>query len=148
MRPRKQILCVSPNEQDLSVLTFMLHTNGFKVLPACSLEDALYVFSNCGVDLVIGDLPADENIAMARKMKTMIGLVPIMLLGGALLMQTHGADAMIVKRNCSAAELLERIKVMITKKRGPRKGSHHRGHFEAKPPIGVTVEVEEVAAIA
>jgi len=35
----------------------------------------------------------------------------------------HGADALLAKKNCSAQELLERIKVMSARKRGPRKGT-------------------------
>jgi hypothetical protein len=35
----------------------------------------------------------------------------------------HGADALMAKKNCSSQELLERIKVMSARKRGPRKGS-------------------------
>jgi len=37
--------------------------------------------------------------------------------------QLHGADALLPKKTCSAQELLERIKVMSARKRGPRKGS-------------------------
>jgi hypothetical protein len=35
----------------------------------------------------------------------------------------HGADALLAKKNCSPQELLERIKVMSARKRGPRKGT-------------------------
>ena len=34
MRPKKVILCVDDNEQELSVLKFMLTTNGYRVLSA------------------------------------------------------------------------------------------------------------------
>ncbi len=34
MRPKKVILCVDDNEQELSVLKFMLTTNGYRVLAA------------------------------------------------------------------------------------------------------------------
>jgi hypothetical protein len=35
----------------------------------------------------------------------------------------HMADALMAKKNCSPHELLERIKVMSARKRGPRKGA-------------------------
>jgi hypothetical protein len=35
----------------------------------------------------------------------------------------HAADAVLAKKNCSPLELLERIKVMSARKRGPRKGA-------------------------
>jgi hypothetical protein len=38
--------------------------------------------------------------------------------------QIHSAaDALLAKKNCSPQELLERIKVMSARKRGPRKGA-------------------------
>jgi hypothetical protein len=37
--------------------------------------------------------------------------------------EMHAADALLAKKNCSPLELLERIKVMSARKRGPRKGS-------------------------
>jgi hypothetical protein len=37
--------------------------------------------------------------------------------------QIHVADAMVARKNCSPLELLERIKVMSARKRGPRKGA-------------------------
>jgi hypothetical protein len=37
--------------------------------------------------------------------------------------QLHVADAMVAKKNCSPLELLDRIKLMSARKRGPRKGT-------------------------
>ena len=37
--------------------------------------------------------------------------------------EIHVADAVMAKKNCSTQELLERIKVMSARKRGPRKGA-------------------------
>ena len=35
----------------------------------------------------------------------------------------HPADAVLAKRNCAPQDLLERVKTMSARKRGPRKGS-------------------------
>jgi hypothetical protein len=35
----------------------------------------------------------------------------------------HGADALLPKKTCSPHELLERVKIMSARKRGPRKGT-------------------------
>ena len=45
MRPKKVILCVDDNEQDLSVLKFMLATNGYKVLSAINGQEAIGIFA-------------------------------------------------------------------------------------------------------
>jgi CheY-like chemotaxis protein len=52
MRPKKVILCVDDNEQDLSVLKFMLATNGYKAVTASTGQDAIVLFGSMQVDLV------------------------------------------------------------------------------------------------
>jgi hypothetical protein len=42
--------------------------------------------------------------------------------------EMHAADALLAKKSCSAHELLERIKIMSARKRGPRKGSVRISH--------------------
>jgi len=51
MRPKKIILAVNSNEQELSVLTFMLSTNGYRVLPAVSGDEAAGLISENAIDL-------------------------------------------------------------------------------------------------
>lgn len=53
MRPRKRILCVDSNEQDLSVLTFMLETNGFRTIKATCVSEAAKVVMEGTVELII-----------------------------------------------------------------------------------------------
>jgi two-component system, OmpR family, response regulator CpxR len=55
MRPKKVILCVDDNEQELSVLKFMLATNGYKVISASTGQEAIGVFAVNQVDLVLAD---------------------------------------------------------------------------------------------
>jgi two-component system response regulator CpxR len=55
MRPKKVILCVDDNEQDLSVLKFMLSTNGYRVLAATNGAEAISIFGDNLVDLVLAD---------------------------------------------------------------------------------------------
>jgi hypothetical protein len=37
--------------------------------------------------------------------------------------EIHVADAVMARKGCSSLELLERVKVMSARKRGPRKGA-------------------------
>ena len=55
MRPKKVILCVNHNEQELSVLKFMLSTNGYRVFAAASGQEAIGLFAGLQVDLVLAD---------------------------------------------------------------------------------------------
>jgi len=128
MRPKKVILCVDDNEQELSVLSFMLTTNGYRVFSATTAQEAIGVFSGSQVDLVLADaaMPQMNGTQLVRRLKQINNHVPMILLGDPQAMDSemHAADAMLAKKNCSSLELLERVKVMSARKRGPRKGSH------------------------
>lgn len=127
MRPKKIILCVDPNENDLSVLSFMLSTNGYRVLAAHNAHEAIGFYSENQVDLVLANhaLAPGSGDQLVRRLKQIAHHVPMILLGDPLKMgdQIHAADALLAKKNCSPNELLERIKIMSARKRGPRKGS-------------------------
>jgi len=127
MRPKKIILCVDDNEQELSVLKFMLATNGYRVISACNGQDAIGVFAENPVDLVLADfaMPQMNGCQLVERLKQIASHVPMILLGEPQKMagEMHSADALLAKKHCSPQELLERIKVMSARKRGPRKGS-------------------------
>ncbi len=129
MRPKKVILCVDDNEQELSVLKFMLETNGYRVLAASNGQEAIAVFSAAPqIDLVLTDtnMPQMSGIQLAERLKRMRSHVPLLLLGDAQAAggEIHAADAVMARKNCTSFELLERVKVMSARKRGPRKGAH------------------------
>ena len=140
MRPKKVILCVDDNEQELSVLKFMLATNGYRVLSASNGHEAIAVFASAPqIDLVLSDtnMPQMSGGQLVERLKRMAGHVPMILRGEAQAGapgagsppgaagpgQIHAADALLIRKNCSSLELLERIKVMSARKRGPRKGA-------------------------
>lgn len=126
MRPKKVILCVDDNEQELSVLAFMLSTHGYRVLSACNGRDALGLFTEHPVDLVLADvtMPQMSGDQLVGQLKQIASHVPMILLGDPQKMngQIHAADALLAKKACSPLELLERVKIMSARKRGPRKG--------------------------
>jgi CheY-like chemotaxis protein len=126
MRPKKIILCVDDNEQELSVLTFTLSTNGYRVVSATNAEEAINIFADTQVDLVLTDyaMPRMNGAQLVGRLKQIGPHVPMILLGDPQRMggEIHAADALLAKKNCSPQELMERIKVMSARKRGPRKG--------------------------
>lgn len=127
MRPKKIILCVDDNEQDLSVLKFTLEINGYRVVSASNGHDAIGIFADTAVDLVLSDytMPQMNGDQLVIRLKQMAAHVPMILLGDPQKLgdQLHGADALLGKKNCSPHDLLERIKIMSARKRGPRKGT-------------------------
>jgi len=127
MRPKKTILCVDDSEQALSVRKFMLETRGYRVLGSLVPEEALEIFSQGGIDLVISDLtmPRMDGNELARRMKDLAPEVPVLLMSGcvkAYERATHG-DGFLPKGACSPTEMLDRAKMMLARKRGPKKSS-------------------------
>jgi CheY-like chemotaxis protein len=127
MRPRKVILCVDDNEQALSVRKFMLETRGYRVVTALSAEEALEIFRCGGVDLVLSDLimPQMDGNEMVRRMKDIAPEVPMILLSGTVKAfdRASHADAFLPKGACTPLEMVERIRIMIARKRGPKKAT-------------------------
>jgi CheY-like chemotaxis protein len=132
MRPKKVILYVDDNEQELSVLKFTLETKGYRVLAASNGQEAIAIFATAPqIDLVLADtnMPQMSGVQLAERLKRIRSHVPMILLGdaqpGAPLGsgEIHVADAVLARKSCSSQELLERIKVMSARKRGPRKGA-------------------------
>jgi len=127
MRPKKVILCVDDSEQELSVLKFMLATNGYRALAATNAQEAISILASVQVDLTLVGFTVQPSYGrpLVERIKRMAVHVPVLLLGDPALQGTeiHAADAFLTRKNCSAQQLLERVKVMSARKRGPRKGS-------------------------
>jgi CheY-like chemotaxis protein len=129
MRPKKTILCVDDNEQTLSVRKFLLETRGYRVFTAVSGQEAIGIFSSMQFDLVLTDLgmPQMDGNVLIGHLKEIAPEVPMILTSDTVRAgeRAHRADAFLAKGCCSAAELIERIRVMSTRKRGPRKALPH-----------------------
>ena len=108
-------------------MSFMLNTNGYRVVPAANGQQAIELFSSMQVDLVLADygMPQLNGTQLVNRLKQIASHVPMILLGDPQTMagQIHMADALLAKKQCSPQELLERIKIMSARKRGPRKGT-------------------------
>lgn len=127
MRPKKIILCVDDNEQELSVTKFLLYTNGYKVFAAINAQEALAIFAEQQIDLVLADhtMPQMTGGQLINRLKEIAPHIPMILLGDPqrMLGEMNAADALLAKKQCSPQELLEKIKLLSARKRGPRKGS-------------------------
>jgi CheY-like chemotaxis protein len=125
MRPKKTILCVDDNEQALAVRKFLLETRGYRVVAAHSAELAIERFREGGIDLVLGDvvMPQMDGNEMVRRMKDIAPEIPMILISGSVkaFERANRADAFLPKGASTPVEMLERIRVMIARKRGPRK---------------------------
>jgi two-component system, OmpR family, response regulator CpxR len=143
MRPKKTILCVDDNEQALSVRKFMLETRGYRVLTALDSERAFELFRGGGIDLVLSDLvmPRMDGNELIRRLKELAPEVPAILVSGSVksIDRAYRADAFLPKGACSPVELLERIRIMVARKRGPKKASTIRAREEQPAEVAAIV---------
>ncbi len=80
------ILCVDDGEVALRIRKLLLCSEGYKVLGASSGEEALEVFMQNPVELVISDhfLSGKSGTEIAREMKNLKPAVPILIVSAAL----------------------------------------------------------------
>ena len=125
MRPKRTILCVDDNEQALSIRKVLLETRGYRVLVSSDGHKALEIFRNGGVDLVLSDfmMPGYDGAALITKIKELSPETPAILFSGRVKFcdKENKADLFLPKGSYAPAELLERIRLLLVKKRGPKK---------------------------
>jgi two-component system response regulator CpxR len=125
MKPKKTILCVDDNEQALSIRKVMLETRGYRVIACNNGEQGLEAFRRGGVDLVVTDLimPGVDGSRLIQEIKNISPQTPAMLISGRVKIYEREtqADVFLPKGMYEPAELLERIRVLLIRKRGPKR---------------------------
>ena len=127
MRTKKTILCIDDNEQSLSIRKFMLETRGYQVLACTNSRDAFASFISNPVDLVLSDLmmPEVDGAELIRKIKAVSPSTPAILFSGKIKIYENEmhADVFLPKGMYAPTELLERIRLLLVRKRGPKKAA-------------------------
>jgi two-component system, OmpR family, response regulator CpxR len=127
MKPKRTILCVDDNEQSLSIRKVMLETRGYRVVTCASGEEALKVFESGGIDLVLTDLimPGVDGTELIARIKSISPQTPAILFSGKIRIYDRDtqADVFLPKGMYAPAELLERIRLLLVRKRGPKRVS-------------------------
>jgi DNA-binding response OmpR family regulator len=124
MTLKKTILCVD-DEQSLSIHKVTLETRGYRVMTCNTAIGAVNLFQLGGVDLVLSnvDLPDAPAHEFVRCIKALGPETPVVLLSAQ--MRVFHADApvdlLLKKGTYAPAELLERIRILLVKRRGPRR---------------------------
>ena len=125
MKPKRTILCVDDNEQSLSIRKVMLETRGYRVVSCASGQEAVDIFKKGGIDLVVTDLvmPGVDGTQVIDEIKTVSPQTPAILLSGKVKIYDHNtrADVFLPKGMYAPAELLERIRLLLVRKRGPKR---------------------------
>jgi CheY-like chemotaxis protein len=134
MKPKRTILCVDDNEQSLSIRKVLLETRGYRVVSCLTGEDALDRFKRGGIDLVLTDLimPGLDGAKLVEAIKSISPRTPAILLSGKVRIYDRDtqADVFLPKGMHVPAELLERIRLLLIRKRGPSR-TNARAHAHA-----------------
>jgi CheY-like chemotaxis protein len=125
MKPKRTILCVDDNEQSLSIRKVILETRGYRVVAVTSGREALEIFRNGGVDLVLSDLvmPGIDGQKLVEEIKNLSPQTPAILFSGKVKVYDRDtrADVFLPKGMYAPGELLERIRLLLVRKRGPKR---------------------------
>ncbi len=125
MKAKKTILCIDDNEQSLSIRKVLLETRGYRVVTSNNGADALEIFKQGGVDLVLTDLvmPGLDGTAVIDHVKALSPQTPAILISGTIKVYERDtrADVFLPKGTYAPVELLERIRLLLVRKRGPKR---------------------------
>jgi CheY-like chemotaxis protein len=125
MKPKRTILCVDDNEQSLSIRKVLLETRGYRVVACTTGEAALERFKRGGVDLVLTDLvmPGIDGTRLIEEVKRLSPQTPAILVSGKVKMfdRDTRADCFLPKGMYAPSELLERVRLLLVRKRGPKR---------------------------
>jgi two-component system, OmpR family, response regulator CpxR len=125
MKPKRTILCVDDNELSLSIRKVMLETRGYRVLAETDASSALETFKKGGIDLVLTDLvmPGMDGTDLIAAVKAISATTPAILFSGKIRVYEREtqADVFLPKGMYAPVELLERIRLLLIRKRGPKR---------------------------
>jgi CheY-like chemotaxis protein len=124
MKPKRTILCVDEDERSLSIRKVMLQTRGYRVVACSDPTHAVEAMKNGGIDLILADLvmPKLSVGKIVDQLKMISPSTPAIVFSGAAgaCSEETLADVFLSKSDCSAAQLLDHVRVALLRKRGPK----------------------------
>jgi two-component system response regulator CpxR len=139
MKPKRTILCVDDNEQSLSHRKIMLETRGYRVVSCSRGELALERFKQGGIDLVLTDMamPGLDGPQLIAAIKNLSPHTPAILVSSKARVYDHEsqADVFLTRGMYAPADLLERIRLLLIRKRGPKRMLQRATHLPSQVGI-------------
>ena len=130
MRPSRLLLLVSANPENLAVLAYTLRQNRpasargtYHVDTAASAQEALTALVDGHYHLMLIDCPLERLDELVERAKLIEPGTPVVLIDRGKVRTDYSAvkaDACLWKP--TTAELLNHVRLMTARKRGPRKG--------------------------
>ncbi len=139
MKPKRTILCVDDNEQSLSYRKIMLETRGYRVAAYSRGEEALERFRQGGIDLVVTDMamPGLNGPGLIAAVKNLSPHTPAILIASKTRVydQESQADVFLARGMYAPADLLERVRLLLVRKRGPKRMHDRTTQFAARQGV-------------
>ena len=123
MTAKKTILCVD-DEHSLSIHKITLETRGYRVLTCATASEAMGILAHRSVDLVLSGMtiPDAQAPELVRRIKSHCAEMPVVMLSCSKRIDSVDAPVdLLLKKDCAPAELLERIRLLMSKRRGTRR---------------------------
>jgi CheY-like chemotaxis protein len=123
MKPKRTILCVDEDERSLSIRKIMLQTRGYRVVACSNPTLAIEAMKSGGIDLILADLvlPKLTGGKVVDQLKSISPSTPAIVFSGAGACSDDTlADVFLSRSDCSAAQLLDHVRVALVRKRGPK----------------------------
>jgi hypothetical protein len=123
-RPAKKILLVGDDEEKASVLRYLLVTQCFRVTLAGGAIAAEYLLLEMQFDLLLLLHPLAGAAELLKRAKRIAPHTPTLAVSDreAFLPADWVVDSSLCRGRCSSAAILERVKVMVARRPGPRGG--------------------------
>lgn len=103
----------------------MLETRGYRVASFSRGEEALARFAKGDIDLVIADMamPGLDGPQLIARIKEMSPHTPAILISSKFRIYDHDsqADVFLTKGMYAPVDLLERVRQLLVRKRGPKR---------------------------
>jgi len=111
----------------------MLETRGYRVASYTKGEEALQRFQQGGIDLVVTDMamPGLDGAQLIAAIKNLSPRTPAILISSKVRVYDHEsqADVFLARGMYAPADLLERIRLLLVRKRGPKRMQDRTGHL-------------------
>ena len=137
MTAKKIILLVEPDEIEQAALAYALGVAGFRVLRPenpLSMRHAVVLAPRAAAALLSNRPPKFNADAWARMLRGARNELPICVLSDKADPPFPSAAMTVDRTQCPMAELLERLKQLTKRKRGPRPGAQRK----VARPLGET----------
>jgi DNA-binding response OmpR family regulator len=118
LRPKKRILLIDTDEYRTSIRSFMLSTHNYRVIPAETAEQAEALFVETFPNVIIAAANFPGLAKLLGSLHERDAYTPQMVIADAQKPCDVICDMFAV--DPTPAELLERVRIIVARKRGPR----------------------------